>query len=405
MKLAIVHHAAPPVVGGVERVLGEHARLFADAGHDVSVVAGRGGSQDARVAFVGLPLVDSRHPDVLAVGNELRAGRVTGAFERLRVRIAGELRPILLRMDVVFCHNVCSLANNLALTTALRDLVDEETGPRFVLWHHDLAWSRSRSGLHAGRPWDLLRSPWPGTISVVVSEARRRELTRLTGLCDEDVRVIPNGVDVTGLLRISEATLALARMTGILDADPLLILSARVLPRKNVELAIRTVAALRHSGRPAGLVVTGPVDPHHPSTRAYLQQLLDLRLGLGLVDAVWFPGVDSDAGLPDAVVADLHALADASLLLSREEGFGLPVLEALLHRLPLVCSDLPALRAVAGHAAVYVDPDADPGEIARLLVRLLDEPVAQARRRVRRESSWQSVWRQHLAPLLDDLAS
>ena len=86
-----------------------------------------------------------------------------------------------------------------------------------------------------------------------------------------------------------------------------------------------------------------------------------MRDGLGLGDAVWFLGADSDEGLPDPVVADLYALADVLFLPSREEGFGIPVLEALLRRTPIVCSDLPALREVAGDAATYIDPDADPG--------------------------------------------
>ncbi|MBI2300477.1 MAG: glycosyltransferase, partial [Armatimonadetes bacterium] len=46
------------------------------------------------------------------------------------------------------------------------------------------------------------------------------------------------------------------------------------------------------------------------------------------------------------VLADLYALADVVLLPSSTEGFGLPLLEAGLHRVPIVCSDLPALREV-----------------------------------------------------------
>ena len=64
--MALLHYAAPPVVGGVESVLGHHARLMADAGHQVRVVAGRGEQMDARIPFVHLPLADSRHPQVLA---------------------------------------------------------------------------------------------------------------------------------------------------------------------------------------------------------------------------------------------------------------------------------------------------------------------------------------------------
>ena len=70
-KIALLHYSAPPVVGGVESVLGHHARLLADAGHEVRIVAGRGEQIDPRIPFIHLPMADSRHPEVLAVKAEL----------------------------------------------------------------------------------------------------------------------------------------------------------------------------------------------------------------------------------------------------------------------------------------------------------------------------------------------
>ena len=61
-SVALIHYAAPPVIGGVERVLARHAVLMADAGHEVRVIAGRGRAPDPRVRFVRLPLLDPRHP-------------------------------------------------------------------------------------------------------------------------------------------------------------------------------------------------------------------------------------------------------------------------------------------------------------------------------------------------------
>ena len=47
-RVALLHYAAPPVIGGVESVVGQHARLMADAGHQVCIVAGRGERTDPR---------------------------------------------------------------------------------------------------------------------------------------------------------------------------------------------------------------------------------------------------------------------------------------------------------------------------------------------------------------------
>ncbi len=63
---------------------------------------------------------------------------------------------------------------------------------------------------------------------------------------------------------------------------------------------------------------------------------------------------------------------------SRFEGFGLPVLEALAHGAPVVCSDLPSLRELAGDTPRYVDP-ADPASIAAGLAAVHDDPEERAR--------------------------
>jgi hypothetical protein len=51
MRVVILHYAAPPVIGGVERVIYYQATLLADAGHQVIVAAGRGESFHPKVDF------------------------------------------------------------------------------------------------------------------------------------------------------------------------------------------------------------------------------------------------------------------------------------------------------------------------------------------------------------------
>jgi glycosyltransferase involved in cell wall biosynthesis len=187
-------------------------------------------------------------------------------------------------------------------------------------------------------------------------------------------------------------------------SDPLLLMPARVIPRKNIELGLHVVAAMRAMGRRAGLVVSGPTDPHEVGAPAYLDSLLRLRSTLGLDEAVWFPGVGTESGLRDAVVQDLYAVADALFLPSHDEGFGIPVLEAAVWRLPIVCSDLPVLREVAGDAALYLAQDEDPAEVARRVLVLLDrDPVARLAGHTRRTASWEAVYRTMIGPLLRSL--
>jgi glycosyltransferase involved in cell wall biosynthesis len=215
--------------------------------------------------------------------------------------------------------------------------------------------------------------------------------------------VVPNGIDRASLLGLAHPTVALARSAGLLAFDPLVLLPARITPRKNIELALRVIAALRARGRPAGgLVVTGPIDPHETSAAAYFADLLQLRDDLGLDGAAVFLAERLERPPTVALIHDLYRLADVLLLPSHDEGFGIPILEAAAHRIPIVCSDLPVLRDLAGEAAVYIAPDADPADVAgAVLARLDDDPLVAFARRVRTEYTWEAVYRHGIAPLLD----
>ena len=406
VTVGLLHYTAPPVVGGVEQVLGQHARLLADAGHAVRVVAGRGGEPDPRIEFIRVPRADTRHPEIVRLQAELAEGRVPPDFEAVAGEIRAELADVLGGVEVLFVHNVGSLNRNLALTAAVHEIAAGAGSPAYSSSGTTTSPGRSpRTGasLHPGWPWDLLRRPWPEATQVTISEARRVALAELMDIPLAGIGVVPNGIDLTALLGLAPATLRLVRAGGLLGFDPLILLPARITPRKNVELALRVVAALRAAGRPrAGLVVTGPVDPHEPAAAAYFTALLRLRRELDLQSSAIFLAELEEPTLGVSLVHDLYRLADLLLLPSHDEGFGIPILEAAAHRMPIICSDLPVLRDLAGDAAVYVAPDADPAVVAALaLARLDDDPLVAFARRVRAEFSWEAVYRHGIAPLLE----
>jgi len=105
-------------------------------------------------------------------------------------------------------------------------------------------------------------------------------------------------------------------------------------------------------------------------------------------------------GLEMESVAGFYRLADALLLPSREEGFGIPILEAGIARIPIFCSDLPPLKALAGPWAKYFDPDDKPGKIARLITQTLTEnPAYNLRMQMRNSFSWEAIYQTRMAPL------
>lgn len=403
MNIAILHYSVPPIVGGVESVIAHHARLMSADGHSVRLVAARGDAMSEQASLAAIPLADSRHDRVQQMKLELDRGEVTENFISLRDELMNELQSALAGIDLLIAHNVCSLNKNPALTAALYLLHASKKLPRLILWHHDLAWTTPRylPELHDGYPWDLLRTDWGDTIHVVVSELRRDELATLMKLDLESIYVIPNGVDIDRFYKLEALTQALLEKTSLLDAAPILLLPVRITPRKNIELALNALAGLKRDFPKTALVVTGPLGPHNANNIKYFEMLTDLRKQLELEGSVHFLAELHDGFLPDEVIADFYRVADALLFPSREEGFGIPLIEAAFSHLPAFCADIPPLRKLGMNDVSFFSPDEDPTKITKMIANYFQTSMpARLTLRARASFRWEAIYRQQIAPIL-----
>lgn len=403
MKISLLHYSAPPIVGGVESVLEHHARLMSDDGHQVQIIAARGRQVDPRIKFLEVPLADSRHADVLAVKQVLDAGTVSQKFHDLTKALERELEPLLSDTEILIAHNVCSLNKNLPLTAALFNLSQRPNAPRFILWHHDLAWTtpRYQQELHEGHPWNLLKTAWPNAKQVTISEMRRDELSKLMHIDKSQIVVIPNGVDVDKFLKLETQTIEYVNKLDLLAASPLFLLPVRITPRKNVELALQILSCLHADFPAARIVVTGPLGPHNPSNISYFKSLLALRTKLNLDKHVHFLAEVTKDYIPDAVISDFYQLADALLFPSLEEGFGIPILEAGLAGRPVFCSDIEPLQKLGGEFVHYFSVEEKPEIIAQRIGKYFSEnKVHGLRTRVRETFTWKRVYQTKISPLI-----
>jgi glycosyltransferase involved in cell wall biosynthesis len=409
-RTAILHYAAPPVVGGVEGVIEAHVRTFVDDGYPVTVIAGRGKAEalPPQAEFVRIPLVDSQHARIAAVSARLRQGEVPSDFDELAEELRNVLAAKLTDFDNVIVHNAITKRFNLPLTAALFRLLDEGLVPNCIAWCHDIGWTsdHSRPNLHPGYPWDLLRTRRDDVTYVVVSEQRQQALAELFGCPPEEIRVVYNGVDPTLLLRLTEQGQRLIDRLDLLASDLILLMPVRVTQAKNLELALRVVAALRARGRRVKLLLTGPPDPHDEASMAYFRELQALRRDLGVEDEMRFvfesgPDPDEPFAIDMPVVADLFRVSDVVFLPSHREGFGMPVLEAGLVGVPIACTAVPAAREIGRGDVTLISSDGDPEEIAdRLLSRVEESSVHRLRRRVRQSYTWRAIFEQDIEPLL-----
>lgn len=403
--VALLHYSCPPVVGGVEEVLHQQALLLVRHGHRVLVLAGQGGSLGGGIEVALHPLLSSAAPEVAAA-------QETGddeAIAALTQRCLAVLREHCAGFSTLVAHNVLAMPFNLPLTLAVRRLAEDPSGPAVLGWNHDSPYLYPE---HDSRldspPWTVLRDPAGAVRWITISSARQAEFAALYG--GVVPAVVPNGIDPARFLKLEPSTTQMAREQGLLEADLVLVQPSRLHPRKNVELSIRVLRALRDTGRDARLVVTGAHDPHDPSARGYARRLRSLAVELGVADAVvlvaeyvFADGVRLQPS--EVVMRDLYHVADVLFLPSRSEGFGLPLLEAGLIRLPVACADIPVLRGIGGEDVYRFRLDARPEDIAAAVVGHLDAlPTHRWYRRILTSFTWERIYRDQIRPLLVDAA-
>jgi glycosyltransferase involved in cell wall biosynthesis len=352
--------------------------------------------------------MDSRYAQVAEMSAELERGQIPADFEAMTDRLASVLLPVLSRFDHLIVHNIFTKHFNLPLTAALHRLLDEDRTSRYVAWCHDFTWTSPSSGskVHPGHPWDLLRTHLSDVVYVVVSKRRQLELAGLFGCPAEEIGVIYNGVDPQPLLGLSAEGAALVERLGLLDQDLLLLMPVRVTQAKNIEYALRVVAALKARGCRPKLILTGPPDPHDAGSMAYFRSLQALRLELGVEEEMRFvfeSGSDPDEPylIDTGVVGELFRISDLMFMPSHREGFAMPVLEAGLAGIPVVCTEVPAAVEIGGEDVILFDQDDAPDGLAeRILAWAGSSPVHRLRRRVRQSYTWQAIFRRDIEPLL-----
>jgi glycosyltransferase involved in cell wall biosynthesis len=409
-RVAILHYSSPPVIGGVESLIGHHANGLMHLGYAVRVISGSGAPLPAPIETYLNPLFSSSHPDILALKTELDAGSITPAFEDMVSQISQALEAALAECGICIAHNLHNMNKNLPLTAALHRCTTTRQ-MRCIAYCHDVAASNPQyiNEFQPGYPWDLLHTAWPGTQYVTVSTYRRDDLAQVLHIPPSSITVIPPGVDPQQFFRWTPTTLDLVSRLRLLDADGLLFLPARLTRRKNIELALHILRAIRDiSEQDFRLIVTGPPGPHNPTNQAYLTRLLDLRAALDLAGKAHFLYACGDTpGQPllidDATMSDLYQLADALLFTSTQEGFGIPVLEAALVRLPIFCTDIPPLRETAADDAHYFDPAPQSAEqiAQRIWETLRASATYRLSVRVRQHYRWERLIKRQLVPLLE----
>ena len=263
----------------------------------------------------------------------------TSLREPLVARTVNRLDP-----DVVFSpmQTMGSWGRRYRLVLTLHDLIyytnrtppPEFAAPIRLLWRlYHLAWWPQR----------VLLNRADAVVTVSETSAALIARHRLT---DRPVTVVPNAADPVSGGDPAARTGALVYMGSFM-------------PYKNVATLARAAAAL-------------PGHELHLMSRVPVPERARLTALAPAARLVFHDGAD------DATYRQLLRGATALVSASRDEGFGLPLIEAMQLGTPVVVSDIPVFREVGGDAATYVDPDDVAGWVAAITA--LDDPACWARR-------------------------
>jgi glycosyltransferase involved in cell wall biosynthesis len=184
-------------------------------------------------------------------------------------------------------------------------------------------------------------------------------MSRRLAVSRDRIDVIPRGRDLARLAtRTTENRHAIRASLGIDDSAPVLLAAARHEYQKGLDVLVTSLGAVRREDPEAVLLVAGRFGEE-------TERILAAAEAAGVTAAVHLLGPRED-------VPELMGAADVFVAPSRWEGLGSAALEAMGVGVPLVVSDVPALRELVGseQCAALVQPD-DPSSLAAAIINTL----------------------------------
>jgi glycogen(starch) synthase len=220
-----------------------------------------------------------------------------------------------------------------------------------------------QSHIHGVERWIANRSDRV----IACSYYMREQIADIFGVEEERVTVIPNGIDADDLQPHDEPELRRLRAEFAGPDQKLVLLIGRLVYEKGFQLALEAMPSLIEAVPGTRFLVAGS-GTHEPELR---KQAADL----GLMEHGTFLG-----WIGDDVLHSLYRLADACVVPSLYEPFGLVALEAMASDCPCIVADTGGLREIVSHGEVGLRFRArDSASLGEMVERVLTDPELRER--------------------------
>ncbi|MBW2631531.1 MAG: glycosyltransferase family 4 protein [Deltaproteobacteria bacterium] len=402
-KIVLLHYSSPPVVGGVEEVMKQQALLLHRQGHKVKVISGKGESLSREFPTMIAPVFSSLNPHVDLALKELKAGKAD-RFKYVGDVIYEDLKREVNLYDILIVHNVMTMPYNLPLTYAVKKL-SENHQIKIISWNHDsIYFYPDCPDMYHSEPWDILKKRLPYINYVCISKFRCKQFQELYKI-KETIPAIPDGIDPAGFFQLDLDSQKIIHEQKLYEADLIMVQPSRLIPRKNIELGLKVVGAMKRMGVDVRYLITGSYDPHEQRDVKYYRRLKKIAKDLNIADEVIFIAEyrtkNGKKIIPNhSFIRDLYFIADILFMPSSSEGFGLPLLEAGVIKLPIACSDIPPFLEIGGNHICTFSLTDSPDRIADNILQFLSTiPTHKMYRDIIKNYVWDSIYHNHLEPL------
>jgi glycosyltransferase involved in cell wall biosynthesis len=408
-KIALLHYAYPPNIGGVEILMREQAHILANLGYDITVLTGSGREENPKIKLIEVKELQS----ILRFNPQLykrtvREGVVDDEFFSLSSTIKEKLDLLLKDSEVIIVHNMLTLIHNLAFDYAFKKFCLENPQKKILIWVHDQTYIdrekvlKKKEGVNLGtESKKILLEPVANAVYIVISETFKKLLLEIMSLDRNFVTVIPNGINIKKFLEIDNSIWQFLSKTELLKSFPIILSPVNVLPRKNLDYRLKIISTLKKTYPQIKYIITGKPSIHR-ETIDYFNLLKKIIVSLNLTNQTVFLADHFSGSLNDSEIHDFYQLSDCVFYFSATENFGLPILEASLTKTPIFVSDLNVFHEVGGEFINYIDyKTIEPQQAADIVKEFIEKnSLIKVNFQSRTKYNLETIIKEKLIPLL-----
>ena len=412
-QVVMLHYTIPPVVGGVEFMIEPLSKLFVKNGWHVSLITGKGNINKPNIKSTVIPELFPGHPKIIRMQENLKTGSFPDNYELEVTNFEKNLMTQIGDIRNVIIHNIMTMSFNLVATSALHHYMENNPEKNFYVWIHDMAWLMKDHNkyLYKNKPWSILKTTSKNVKYITISKFRKKQAMELFNIPSNRIQVVPNGIEVNDFLYLNDSTKKIISKINMDQMSNMILIPARILPRKNLLRSLDIIAELIKVDPTIVAVLSGSPDATNSLSSIHFEELKNhaQKLCLDKNNLIFLHDFAIEYNFDDKenreIVRDFFNFCKAVMLLSTDEGFGIPLLEAGISKKSLILSDLEVFHEIADKNAIFI-PEFEPTtEAAKRINQQIFQCSNNATamfRKVIKNYSWDAIWDNYLNKIFSD---